>query len=367
MHYQKGARGPNFGEQPPVSNEQQRYVTERQSCWAEISKLSDYIQRYAITEYSQLELTREKYFDLYNIAIHLLRAIESLDPERARRRKQYYVSQHEHMGQPMINPPRSSTTSPSHPLMQGEMLPHTSTFPSNPSNKRSRAVMQQQHHGQSSMMPSSKIGMGMGRIPPSYTSPPMHYSNSTGSSFPVNNTPNTGLPPLSNENMSKGVSSMGNDSAAMKMMQGGGVYFDDMHSIVDRKPKRQRRRKNVYTARRNLHCHACGVTETPEWRRGPDGDHTLCNACGLHYAKALKKEKEEREKSAQQKEEQVRNLNQDVGMILNEKFDFKNLEQAKRETDETTTEQLAQEATYGSSPKLSNGLPSVTGDVCPGD
>ncbi len=76
--------------------------------------------------------------------------------------------------------------------------------------------------------------------------------------------------------------------------------------------------------RRDLHCHVCGVTDTPEWRRGPDGDHTyrapyivcaevlrahahdtyilssiqsrLCNACGLHYAKALKKEKEAREK-----------------------------------------------------------------------
>jgi len=39
----------------------------------------------------------------------------------------------------------------------------------------------------------------------------------------------------------------------------------------------------------------CGVTETPEWRRGPAGDHTLCNACGLHYAKSLKKQRKERE------------------------------------------------------------------------
>lgn len=39
----------------------------------------------------------------------------------------------------------------------------------------------------------------------------------------------------------------------------------------------------------------CGVTETPEWRRGPAGDHTLCNACGLHYAKSLKKQRKERD------------------------------------------------------------------------
>lgn len=28
-------------------------------------------------------------------------------------------------------------------------------------------------------------------------------------------------------------------------------------------------------------CHSCQTTETPEWRRGPDGARTLCNACGL--------------------------------------------------------------------------------------
>ena len=34
-----------------------------------------------------------------------------------------------------------------------------------------------------------------------------------------------------------------------------------------------------------LRCHSCNRSETPEWRRGPEGSRTLCNACGLHYAK----------------------------------------------------------------------------------
>ncbi|KAK5655963.1 hypothetical protein OQA88_5101 [Cercophora sp. LCS_1] len=33
-------------------------------------------------------------------------------------------------------------------------------------------------------------------------------------------------------------------------------------------------------------CHWCERTESTEWRRGPDGMHTLCNACGIKYAKA---------------------------------------------------------------------------------
>ncbi|KAI5955824.1 hypothetical protein KGF54_001326 [Candida jiufengensis] len=36
-------------------------------------------------------------------------------------------------------------------------------------------------------------------------------------------------------------------------------------------------------------CHRCGTTETPEWRRGPKGVRTLCNACGLYHAKLVKR------------------------------------------------------------------------------
>ncbi|CAE6472436.1 unnamed protein product [Rhizoctonia solani] len=37
------------------------------------------------------------------------------------------------------------------------------------------------------------------------------------------------------------------------------------------------------------YCHSCEISDTPEWRRGPDGQRTLCNACGLHYAKLVRK------------------------------------------------------------------------------
>jgi GATA-type transcription activator-like protein len=36
-------------------------------------------------------------------------------------------------------------------------------------------------------------------------------------------------------------------------------------------------------------CQSCNRTESPEWRRGPSGARTLCNACGLHYAKLMRK------------------------------------------------------------------------------
>lgn len=42
---------------------------------------------------------------------------------------------------------------------------------------------------------------------------------------------------------------------------------------------------------RNAHmrCLHCSSTETPEWRKGPGGPTTLCNACGLFYKKLIKK------------------------------------------------------------------------------
>ena len=36
-------------------------------------------------------------------------------------------------------------------------------------------------------------------------------------------------------------------------------------------------------------CTDCGTLDSPEWRRGPNGPKTLCNACGLRWAKQEKK------------------------------------------------------------------------------
>ncbi|KAK0610235.1 Cutinase gene palindrome-binding protein [Lasiodiplodia hormozganensis] len=36
-------------------------------------------------------------------------------------------------------------------------------------------------------------------------------------------------------------------------------------------------------------CQWCGATSAPEWRRGPSGPKTLCNACGLRHSKVGKK------------------------------------------------------------------------------
>ena len=34
-------------------------------------------------------------------------------------------------------------------------------------------------------------------------------------------------------------------------------------------------------------CLNCGCQKTPQWRMGPDGPKTLCNACGVRFRKGL--------------------------------------------------------------------------------
>src|SRR5690349_5187386 len=81
----------------------------------------------------------------------------------------------------------------------------------------------------------------------------------------------------------------------------------------------QKKKRRAVANPSNLFCRVCGTRDTPEWRRGfcslfrvsafvfsfflhylpnvviqscycfsgPDGCKSLCNACGLHYAKIV--------------------------------------------------------------------------------
>lgn len=52
---------------------------------------------------------------------------------------------------------------------------------------------------------------------------------------------------------------------------------------------RKPRTKFPSIKKQRIKCNHCESIETPEWRRGPDGSRTLCNACGLFYSKLTKR------------------------------------------------------------------------------
>lgn len=53
----------------------------------------------------------------------------------------------------------------------------------------------------------------------------------------------------------------------------------------DGQSEKRRKQKQKSDTDSDLVCRDCGRTDSPEWRKGPEGPKTLCNACGLRYAK----------------------------------------------------------------------------------
>ncbi|CAG8487961.1 6227_t:CDS:2 [Ambispora leptoticha] len=55
-------------------------------------------------------------------------------------------------------------------------------------------------------------------------------------------------------------------------------------------PKQRRKPKKPKVEEEEYVCTDCGTVESPEWRKGPLGPKTLCNACGLRWAKKAKRQ-----------------------------------------------------------------------------
>ncbi|KAG0372434.1 hypothetical protein BGX24_000260 [Mortierella sp. AD032] len=72
-----------------------------------------------------------------------------------------------------------------------------------------------------------------------------------------------------------------------------GVTRNSKNSDVPHQKYRKRAKRSQAPGR----CQSCHSSDTPEWRRGPDGARTLCNACGLHYAKLLRRQNEQAQQS----------------------------------------------------------------------
>ncbi|KYR03113.1 putative GATA-binding transcription factor [Tieghemostelium lacteum] len=146
----------------------------------------------------------------------------------------------------------------------------------------------------------SSTGNGKNLSSPTASSISPQSNNSSPTTSSGSNIKNKNGDNNSNNSNGGGSGGGGTDGDKNGKNFSGEVFFDD---LAQEKPQR-RRRRTIYSSRRNLKCHLCEVTETPEWRRGPDGDHTLCNACGLHYAKAQKKLQKKKKKNWKEKKKE---------------------------------------------------------------
>ncbi|KAJ5642507.1 White collar 1 protein [Penicillium lividum] len=62
--------------------------------------------------------------------------------------------------------------------------------------------------------------------------------------------------------------------------------LEGCRDILNDQPQPSRKRKRL-----DQICARCRVTETPEWRKGPEGKRNLCNRCGLQWSKSLRQER----------------------------------------------------------------------------
>jgi len=262
-------------------------MSEQDSRWAEIITYTYHIHRIA-TEASHVQITKENYYDLYNMAVCLLKAVDSLDPDKMhnmqqqRKTNDFDLAPQLSVGGPGTQISQMSATSP-------PAITHSVNVPAELDQILSARKSFDYYFNRSSMDSNMQV-----KYP---TEVPLFYNSQPVPANFMNAVLPTGYPAMPMTSI--GAMPKAPDPQKQSKNFTGEVFFDEQQSGNEdqsRRPKReQRRRRTVYSSRRNLHCHMCGVTETPEWRRGPAGDHTLCNACGLHYAKSLKKQRKERE------------------------------------------------------------------------
>jgi len=83
-------------------------------------------------------------------------------------------------------------------------------------------------------------------------------------------------------------------------------YTDELPSLrrarLEAMPKADEPDEVIMKIRKDHpHCYLCGTKETPQWRAGPDGPRSLCNACGIIWHRTKKYEIPEKKKRKKRK------------------------------------------------------------------
>ncbi len=119
-------------------------------------------------------------------------------------------------------------------------------------------------------------------------------SNNNLTNFPsplvLNNPPSC----INNEEATQGVkrkrvAEKTDDSLSKKIFIDLTSKNDSLEKYKVPKGAEKRKRGPKPKNRSNLKCERCATTTTLEWRKGPNGNATLCNRCGVAFSKAMKR------------------------------------------------------------------------------
>ena len=92
-------------------------------------------------------------------------------------------------------------------------------------------------------------------------------------------------PLLFPESSSTSSSSSGSSSSSCSscLMQESPPFPEAISFLLPVKKKGRKPKAVANAAEQRRRCTHCGVDKTPQWRAGPMGSKTLCNACGVRY------------------------------------------------------------------------------------
>jgi hypothetical protein len=75
------------------------------------------------------------------------------------------------------------------------------------------------------------------------------------------------------------------NEAQEKPLNGCDCVEQQLDSFNNSKYSFGKRKKNSKKLQGQYICEGCGTNKTPQWRPGPNGKNTLCNACGVRWKK----------------------------------------------------------------------------------
>jgi len=92
-----------------------------------------------------------------------------------------------------------------------------------------------------------------------------------------NTSTETNSPTSINNTLSQHPEHWGNKKGDPKSHSTAPMYVNLTEQMIIAQSSKRKRQAGV------LFCHNCKTKDTPEWRRGPSGAKTLCNACGIRW------------------------------------------------------------------------------------
>jgi hypothetical protein len=122
----------------------------------------------------------------------------------------------------------------------------------------------------------------------------LHYNNKNGSAVPLSSST---LASLANASISAAAAAKGGEKPEKNGLQGLLSRAEGEGSDVGGGSVATLAAVAAAASAQSKKCASCGASNSPEWRKGPDGTKSLCNACGLRFSRNISRVRKREERA----------------------------------------------------------------------